>query len=398
MDEAGIFLGTNNYIRHTSKDFYPLPSDFYTRDLNSYEIPPGTSTYTITTTASEGGTINPVGTQQVQKGKSITFTIQPSTGYSVKDVRVDGASIGINTSFTFSNVTTGHNISVTFMPTAQQLFKVYQNDSYLGAFNTKEEAVAKAIKYANTTIVYNGQIMWTWKGQYYVYQNEKFYDSYATQEEAIAIAKSYNHSSVRYKGQIIWSSLFVPEPIDKDSKGGRISGTNVKNKYFSNLPASDCSSIIGHDGRSYKIHALAFAALQEMRKDAQAAGFSSSLLLPVSVFRTDEYQKTLWDSFAKKYPDPEDRDDWVARPGCSAHRTGRAIDFWLGYSCTKENNANIRKTDIYKWLVKNASKYGFYPYSNEAWHWEYNPPWVSLRKACFKTMVTTYNCVKYSYT
>ena len=31
------------------------------------------------------------------------------------------------------------------------------------------------------------------------------------------------------------------------------------------------------------------------------------------------------------------------------------------------------ESPIYKWLSAHASEYGFYPFSNEPWHWEYNP-------------------------
>ena len=39
-----------------------------------------------------------------------------------------------------------------------------------------------------------------------------------------------------------------------------------------------------------------------------------------------------------------------------------------------ENVANLRKLKAYHWMVKNASRFGFYPYEAEPWHWEYNPP------------------------
>jgi D-alanyl-D-alanine carboxypeptidase len=29
------------------------------------------------------------------------------------------------------------------------------------------------------------------------------------------------------------------------------------------------------------------------------------------------------------------------------------------------------RTPVYRWLVKNAQKFGFRPYFYEPWHWEY---------------------------
>lgn len=62
------------------------------------------------------------------------------------------------------------------------------------------------------------------------------------------------------------------------------------------------------------------------------------------------------------------RRKWVAPPGRSA---GCAVDLWLGYSCSKENNEKIKQTQAYKWLTTNANDHGFNPYPLEGWHWEF---------------------------
>jgi LAS superfamily LD-carboxypeptidase LdcB len=36
--------------------------------------------------------------------------------------------------------------------------------------------------------------------------------------------------------------------------------------------------------------------------------------------------------------------------------------------------ADQRQTPAWQWLVGNAERFGFYPYTTEPWHWEYNPP------------------------
>ena len=71
-------------------------------------------TYNISGTAGAGGTINPSGTVTVSYGSSRTFNIIPGTGYSISGVRVDNVDIGAVSSYTFSNVTSGHTISATF--------------------------------------------------------------------------------------------------------------------------------------------------------------------------------------------------------------------------------------------------------------------------------------------
>lgn len=72
------------------------------------------SIYTINAVAGSGGTISPTSSQQVVKGNSMTFTIAPSSGYKVQNIKVDGVSIGAMSTYTFSNVTANHSISAAF--------------------------------------------------------------------------------------------------------------------------------------------------------------------------------------------------------------------------------------------------------------------------------------------
>jgi len=70
--------------------------------------------HSITATANGSGSITPAGTTTVNHGSNQGFTIVPSNGYRIVDVRVDGASVGAVSSYTFSNVTANHNISASF--------------------------------------------------------------------------------------------------------------------------------------------------------------------------------------------------------------------------------------------------------------------------------------------
>jgi subtilisin family serine protease len=72
----------------------------------------------ITASAGTGGTILPVGAVAVGQGWDQDFTITPSGGYAVADVLVDGASVGAQSSYTFSNVTDAHTISASFTPSS----------------------------------------------------------------------------------------------------------------------------------------------------------------------------------------------------------------------------------------------------------------------------------------
>jgi hypothetical protein len=70
--------------------------------------------YTITVTAGTGGSITP-GTIAVIQGANQTLNIIPNAGYRVGDVKVDGTSVGVVTSYTFTNLTSDHRIEATFI-------------------------------------------------------------------------------------------------------------------------------------------------------------------------------------------------------------------------------------------------------------------------------------------
>ena len=68
----------------------------------------------ITATAGDNGKIAPTGDVAVPKGESKTFTITPDSGYHIKDVLVDGKSVGAVGTYTFENVVDNHTIHATF--------------------------------------------------------------------------------------------------------------------------------------------------------------------------------------------------------------------------------------------------------------------------------------------
>lgn len=71
----------------------------------------------ISASAGIGGSISPAGHSLVLQGSSKGYTISASSGYRIKDVLVDGGSIGAKGSYTFENVRADHSISATFQKT-----------------------------------------------------------------------------------------------------------------------------------------------------------------------------------------------------------------------------------------------------------------------------------------
>jgi zinc D-Ala-D-Ala carboxypeptidase len=93
---------------------------------------------------------------------------------------------------------------------------------------------------------------------------------------------------------------------------------------------------------------------------------SEKLLKVISAFRSREYQ----DQLRRQSPNS-------GRAGLainSPHSTGRALDLYVGgepVSTKDENRALQTQSAVYRWLVKNAARFGFRPYFYEPWHWEY---------------------------
>jgi hypothetical protein len=73
--------------------------------------------FTIFATAQGSGAISPSEAVSVASGANQTFTFTPNTGFSVNTVLVDGVSQTVASSYTFTNVTANHTITVAFLPT-----------------------------------------------------------------------------------------------------------------------------------------------------------------------------------------------------------------------------------------------------------------------------------------
>ena len=80
----------------------------------SQTISPAQSFFTITASSDANGSVTPAGVTTANYGGSQTYTIIPSTGYSVSGVLVDGTSVGAVSTYTFSSVAANHTISATF--------------------------------------------------------------------------------------------------------------------------------------------------------------------------------------------------------------------------------------------------------------------------------------------
>lgn len=115
---------------------------------------------------------------------------------------------------------------------------------------------------------------------------------------------------------------------------------------------------------------MAAAAVKELKLKSENGNLAKDerFLKIISAYRSREYQEGL----RRKEPN-------AGRAGLgvnSPHFTGGALDIYVGGEpvTTKDENRAIQvQTPVYKWLVKNAERFGFYPYFYEPCHWEYVP-------------------------
>jgi hypothetical protein len=82
------------------------------------------NTYSITTNTNLHGIISPSGVQIVTYGESKSFTFTPDSGYHVDSVFVDGMYVDSTESYTFTNVTASHSLTVRFSNTFNTIFTV----------------------------------------------------------------------------------------------------------------------------------------------------------------------------------------------------------------------------------------------------------------------------------
>lgn len=118
-------------------------------------------------------------------------------------------------------------------------------------------------------------------------------------------------------------------------------------------------------------------AKEAFEKMAQQAKKENLSIIAMSTYRSYKYQVNLYNTYAKK-DGKEIADTYSARPGYSEHQTGLAVDVYNG----KEPYTNFEVTEEFKWMEKNAYKYGYilrFPknktketgYNYEAWHYRY---------------------------
>ena len=124
------------------------------------------------------------------------------------------------------------------------------------------------------------------------------------------------------------------------------------------------------ENRTMRLHKLAAAGMEAMA-EAILSDLGIELRI-VSGWRRhrwkswEHYEETL----IKKYGSVKKGRRWLAY--ASPHETGLAMDIGVGGLWPSSKTAKAqRKQPLHDWLVEHAWEYGWHPYKNEPWHWEF---------------------------
>jgi zinc D-Ala-D-Ala carboxypeptidase len=129
--------------------------------------------------------------------------------------------------------------------------------------------------------------------------------------------------------------------------------------------------------RAIQLHRDAAAALTRM---LHAAGQAGVQLVPISGFRSLDYQAKLFAKAIAKRGSEAEAARWVAPAGFSEHHTGFAVDLGEGPEPESDVEPSFGETASYRWLVEHAADFGFemsFPANNpqgvgcEPWHWRF---------------------------
>ncbi len=120
----------------------------------------------------------------------------------------------------------------------------------------------------------------------------------------------------------------------------------------------------------WKLNRLALDSFVRMREHAKREGVD---LIILSAHRNPETAQRN----AARSGNPQ------AVASFSSHSLGLAVDFKMSHGDLKlpetatrpmSEVVRMRESPVHKWLLLRGEEFGWYPYQNEPWHWEYNPP------------------------
>ncbi len=194
---------------------------------------------------------------------------------------------------------------------------------------------------------------------------ERFYDRYISYKK---IHPDYSDDLIITYVNIGLDKEFYTDIEDTDMSDGILLICNKYHTLKKNY-VPDLVSLSGYGGGQMQREAAKY--FKEMSDTAKKDGIS---IYNVSGYRSYDTQVYLYNSYVKEDGKTK-ADTYSARAGTSEHQTGLATDI-------NSVSTSFENTEAFKWLSKNAYKYGFilrYPkgkefitgYMYEPWHYRY---------------------------
>ena len=209
------------------------------------------------------------------------------------------------------------------------------------------------------------------KQKYFLYKNLDEYLEYYKENRDEKL--SYIVSLVNVRANHEWYDEDVTTKSDL-SKGNLVL-VNKFNQLSSDYTPENVVAISNY--YSYDGNSITETVYEAYKNMWYAAKKEDLTLIVTSSYRDYETQEYLWNKYADTNSE-EYADSVSARAGFSEHQTGLALDI-VTYNTIMNDFEN---SDEFKWLQKNAHKYGFilrYPknktdltgYDYESWHYRY---------------------------
>jgi uncharacterized protein YcbK (DUF882 family) len=244
------------------------------------------------------------------------------------------------------------------------------------ASTSASKAVSSFAAAAAQNSVLRNELSWTFGGKqqrgWYLYdhllsETLSTNDAAVSDDFAAAVAKWQKRRGLSANGMLDQNSWMA---MVSHWQGNRLKNrTSATSDQLVTAPPADFYD----SSRAVELRQVERATYDAYKKMLDAAnadlklGPNSRYLKIVSAFRSREYQEEL----RRKSPNAGSAGLAVNN---SPHFTGRALDLYVGGDPvdTKDANRAIQvATPAYKWLVRNADRFGFRPYFYEPWHWEY---------------------------
>lgn len=197
----------------------------------------------------------------------------------------------------------------------------------------------------------------------------------ATEGFAAALARWQGGNSIAATGVLDQPTLMALKAIWQERRPFvRLSARGV-------CPGSPASSALGQaalvEGYGGKAIELRRGALDAYRRMAAAARRE------VPAIAADPRNLTIFSGYRSPAYDAarcarDGNCDGRVRARCSPHRTGLALDLYVGQapgfgpdSTADPNRLAQARSPAYRWLVANGHRFGFVNYPFEPWHWEW---------------------------